>query len=150
MRRALPSVLLAAVLVLGCGSGDNPADPTVDADVAGVWAWFIVDISSSCGPEGVWAGEPVTITQSGTSVTASSNWGSDAGGPHVLNGTVSGNTLTINNPGYPEDGGTTTSTHAVVLQTDGTMFGTESWTWTHATEPSCTGGTGTITAVPIP
>ena len=152
--RTFPSLFLcASLLVLGCGSGDNPADPNVDANVAGVWAWFIEDVTSSCGPEIGWLGVPVTITQTGTSVTASSQWGSDDVGPHVFNGTVSGNTLTINVTGYPEDGGITTATHTVVLQTDGTMFGTENWEWTNPAIPppnTCTGGTGTITALPIP
>jgi hypothetical protein len=144
-----------ALLGLACGSGDNPADPNVDANVAGIWNWFIVDVSSSCGPELGWLGIPVTITQTGTSVTASSLWGSDVGGPYVFDGSVSGNTLTIDVTGYPEDGGTTTATHTVVLQTDGTMFGTENWEWTNPAvlppDPNtCTGGVGTITALPQP
>lgn len=153
MRRVLPSFFLgASLLVLGCGSGDNPADPTVDANVAGTWQWVVANVTSNeCPPEIGWVAT-VTITQTGTSVTASSLWNSDMGGPYVFNGTVSGNTLTIPDVTYPEDMGTTTATHEVVLQTDGTMFGTETWEWmeTPPGTDECTGGMATVTANPQP
>lgn len=46
---------------------------------------------------------------------------------------------------YPEDGGDLSARHDVALQSDGTLVGTETWSWTNG-EGTCADGTSTIRA----
>lgn len=144
------SLLALASLTFACGTTDP--DPGGGgggggggpANVAGTWDWALTETTSTCGSEAndVWV---VTITQSGSDITATSQWGSDVGGPHPFAGTVTGNAVVIPNVMYEEDGGDLSASHDLTLQSDGTMAGTETWTWT-GDAGTCANGTSTLRA----
>lgn len=147
---SLAVFLFVALFSAACG--DDPADPdTADiTDFLGTWSWTVLDVTSSCGPEDLWMAD-VVIARVGTSdtdVTASSRWHADDVGPHVFDGTVSGNTLTIPDVTYTEGGGTLVADHVVTLQNDGRLSGTETWTWT-GPGGSCVNGTADVIASPF-
>lgn len=151
--RTLLSLLFLAATSFACA--DAPSEPgggggggggggSTTADVAGTWNWVVAATTSTCGaePDGTWV---ITITQAGTGITASGQWGSDDVGPHEFMGTVTGNTVAITDVMYPEDGGDLSARHDVTLQSNGTLTGTETWSWTGPGGP-CSGGTSNITA----
>lgn len=147
-------LVLAAAFGVGCASASDPDDGgdggggggggTTAANVAGTWDWGVLNTTSTCGPEadGTWT---VSINQTGTSITATSQWGSDVGGPYTFSGTVTGNSVAITNVTYPEEMGDLFARHDVTLQSDGSLVGTETWTWTGPGGP-CENGTSDIVA----
>lgn len=148
---SLPFLLLAGTFVAGCG--DDPADPdTVEiADFLGTWTWNVTNINSSCGSEAIWSAQVVisAVPGSDTKVSTSSRWHSDDPGPFVVEGNVSGNVLTIVDVTYPEDGGTLKATHRVTLQNNGSLLGTEEWSWSSG-EGTCSNGSADVLAIKTP
>lgn len=65
--------------------------------------------------------------------------------PYTFNGTVVGDSAAITNVTYPEELGDLTARHDVKLQTNGTLVGKESWSWTGPGGP-CSNGTSDIVA----
>lgn len=138
-RRALLISVIPAVLVLACSdSDDNPNQPPPSVNVTGTWT-FDVTITHETG-DCVGDNEPpwqatIDITQVGDAVTATGDWHSNPGtGPHEFGGTVSGNQLVLDGS-YPEGTGTTLALYQLTVSADqNRMTGTETWTWTSATE----------------
>lgn len=156
-------VFVAGALGVACSNGTEPSGGGggggggTTVDVSGTWN-YTLDVTVA---NGVCAGEEfeddppptgtgpemgsATVVQSGTTVTATSFWGSDDGMTHDLTGTISGSTVTVTGT-YPEDGGMTTRTLILTANTAVTMMtGVEEWTWTDGVD-TCADGEATVTA----
>ena len=135
---SLPILTLAA-LALACSSSSDPGDSDPPAfNLTGSWT-FNVTITHETGDcegnnEPPWQAT-IDITQVDDAVTATGDWHSNPGtGSHDFGGTLSGNQLVIDGS-YPEGTGTTLALYQLTVAADGqTMSGTETWTWTSATE----------------
>lgn len=135
-RVSLP-ILAVAFISLGCAD-DEPFTGPTSSDLEGTWN-FGVTITHETGDcegnnEPPWNAE-VEITQVGDAVTVTGDWHSDPGtGTHTFAGTLSGNQLVLDGS-YPEAGGTLLALYELTVNADfNRMEGTETWTWTSATE----------------
>ena len=104
-------------------------------DLNGTWN-YTIDVTAA---DGVCAGDEndppstdaitVTETQSGdpyvTNVTMSGFLGDPS---NVLTGTRTGSIITVSGS-FPEDGGTTTTTHNLYATGENTIIGEETWSW---------------------
>jgi hypothetical protein len=109
----------------------------------GVWNLEVFNVDSTCGPESSWS-STVTIVQEGDSLETTGIKGTS----FIVTGSVVGETVTIGPGAFPEDGGTTTATYIMTINSDTLMEGREEWTWTDGTI-TCSNGTATIRATRI-
>lgn len=120
-------------------------------DLGGDWS-FTIDVTAAYGVcEGEENADPstdtITVTQtaSGTpgifNVTMTGFLGNPA---YELTGTMTGAYITVSGS-YPEDGGTTTTTHNLVVTAPNTIAGEESWTWS-GPGGDCPNGRASVTA----
>ncbi len=139
----------------------------IDANKDTADAVFVINVADTIGIEGTWsmvitvtnatqdcAGEEgvsppvlVTISQSGSGVSVAGFLGDPS---NVLVGTIGGansDILTVSGS-YGEDGGTTTATHVWQLDSETTMTGTESWSWTNGVN-SCPGSSSTVVCTKV-
>lgn len=148
-----PGVYTVNIRVVSCGERveETRTIAVVNSlDLSGNWSFNVTvtaaggDCTSEIGTQST---RTITITQSAT------------GSPDIFNITmdgfvgVQGNILTgqltnwhdVNVSGsYPEEGGTTTSSHSLFVYTANEMGGVEQWSWTGA--GNCPGGRATVTA----
>ncbi|MBW1768500.1 MAG: hypothetical protein JRJ65_15825 [Deltaproteobacteria bacterium] len=133
--------------VCGCGVPDIDRDDNglmgckeICSDVSGTWTLVVSNVKSSCEPEPGWS-SIVTINQFDCSLETTGIKGTSV----IVIGSVDGDTVTIGPGFFKEGGGTTTATYTMTIAPDGSMTGTESWTWS-GPGGSCTGGTADLTA----
>jgi hypothetical protein len=117
----------------------------------GVWA-FVIKVTEA---NGVCAGEAgnsssrqITITQSGRNVTLSGFLGNPA---NQLTGDITldaGLWIVKVSGSYPEDGGTTTTSHRLVVKNTSDISGDEDWEWS-GPGGTCPGGKASVTATRI-
>lgn len=96
----------------------------------GIWYFEVVDVSSSdliqCELEiGRFSAQ---ITQSGPNVTLTDLTGAGV----VINGSLSGTTLTLDDFTIPDDGGFSTNTNIVLDVTPAGLVGVSNWAWCNA------------------
>jgi hypothetical protein len=124
-------------------------------DLSGDWKFhFVVTAAEGiCSPDdvGVESDETIIITQ-GDSMDPNIYYLEFAGFQGSLGNIIFGwltnwNTVQMNGD-YPEDGGTTTTTHNLTLITANMMVGEEEWSWSGGDE-SCPNGRATINAYRI-
>ena len=153
MPRLRPLHLLAAVLsftlVAACGDDDDDGGDSTTVVLDGNWV-YTVDVTVA---NGVCAGEendevdgfPVEITVTdqgdGTYLVTISGFIDDPS--NVVTGTVTGvpeigDDITLTGS-YPEDGGVTTTTHHLTVDSENGLTGTEQWSWT-GPGGTCEGG----------
>ncbi len=121
-------------------------------DLNGTWN-YTIDVTAA---DGVCAGQEnnppstdaitVTETQSGdpyvTNVTMSGFLGDPS---KVLTGTRTGSIITVSGS-YPEDGGTTTTTHNLYATAESALVGEEIWSWS-GPGGDCPNGRAYVTAI---
>jgi hypothetical protein len=124
-------------------------------DLSGDWNFhFVVTAAEGvCSPDdiGVESDETITITQ-GNSMDPDIYYLEFAGFQGSLGNIIFGwltnwNTVQVSGD-YPEDGGTTTTTHNLKILTANMMVGEEEWSWSGGNQ-SCPNGRATITATRI-
>ncbi|UCD25257.1 MAG: right-handed parallel beta-helix repeat-containing protein [Gemmatimonadota bacterium] len=126
MRYVIGFLMALAVFALAaCGDGDC-AEPV---DVAGEWQMVSTVVSDDCGGRENQTFR-MTIAQDGNDVTGETQ---EFG---TFRGSICGDRMELNGS-FPEDGGTVT-VKATLVVSDGSMEGTDSWTWTDGSE-SCSG-----------
>jgi hypothetical protein len=126
--------------------------PSGPANLNGVWA-FAIKVTEAYGACSGEAGGPadsrqITITQTGQNITLTGFLGNPA---NKLSGNITfeAGLWTVNVSGsYPEDGGTTTSSHRLVVKDASSISGDESWEWT-GPGGTCPGGKASVTATRI-
>jgi hypothetical protein len=143
-------ILAAALLVAvsACSENDDPTDVGDGSDFEGFWT-LTVDVTETSG---VCVGEEddppsvreALITQEGAAITATAIW-TDESGSVSLTGTRTGDQITFGGS-YAEDGGTTSALYTLRIG-EGTLNGTEVWSWT-GTGGTCPTGLSTVTGVP--
>jgi hypothetical protein len=124
----------------GGGGGGTPAPTGPTAVFSGTWSITeeTLTATSVCAPEvGTMQTYPVTVTQSGTTISVQTPVG-------TFSGTVSGNTLSWTGQ-YPEDGGIATITSLQVQVSGSSLSGTSAFSWTDGVD-ACA-GTTSITGV---
>ncbi len=126
----------------GDGSGGGGGGSAGCTDVSGHWYFDVTNINSNCGSEQSWI-TYVIIEQSDCSLDTA--WYEEAGVVKVP-GSVTNDTVTIGPGDFPDDGGTTVATYTSTVSPDGSMTGSESWTWSNSSGSYCYGGTGDLTA----
>ena len=133
------SILALALVSLGCADDEPFVGPESDT-LTGTWNFgvtIVLETGDCAGNnEPPWNAE-LEVTQTGNAVTVTGDWHSDPGtGPHTLGGTFDPDTRELVLDGnYPEGGGTLLALYVLNVDADfNRMTGTETWTWTSATE----------------
>ncbi len=150
--RSILALLVGAIAtgLVACGDTASTVTPSATAvDPAGVWTFVIVVTKATgdcAGEEGQTSSDPITITKTGSAppyqVTATGFLGISS---NTLTGTFANNKLVISGS-YPEDGGTTTTTHTLVATDDNHMVGDEDWSWMEPGGGTCPGSAATTNA----
>lgn len=139
------ALVLAAVSA--CTSSSEPTEDGIPFE--GFWR-LTIDVTVATG---ICAGEeddPIEvtdalITEEAGVVTATGIWSSESGSVS-LTGDRSGNTIRFGGS-YAEDGGTTSTLYTLTVA-EGSLTGTEFWTWNGPDGSSCPGSQSTVTGVP--
>ena len=145
--------LASTALLFACGDDDNDIDNGGAVDLNGTWN-FTVDVTvanGACEGEENNTVEPfpieVTVTDANSDGTyeiiaagfidnpSSIVYGAFPGVP------VIGDELVLTGT-YPEDGGATTATYHLTIESATRLTGTEDWSWTNGAT-SCEGGEST-------
>jgi hypothetical protein len=152
--RPLVLALASFALVSACGDDYGDDDDPVTIDLNGAWT-FTVDVTAANGvcegeendPVEPFAVDFIVVDQNddGTyEVSVTGDFG-DAGG--TIAGTVSGlpevGDVIVLSGDIPEDGGTTTSTYTLTVQSTTRLTGTEAWSWTGG-GGTCEDGASTV------
>lgn len=143
--------VVAAALVVAitaCSENGDPTDVGDGSDFEGFWT-LTVDVTETSG---VCVGEEdeppsireTLITQDGAEITATAIW-TDESGSVSLTGTRTGNQITFGGS-YAEDGGTTSAFYTLRIG-EGTLNGSEVWSWS-GPGLGCPTGLSTVTGVP--
>jgi len=112
-------------------------------DAIGVWQFSVFNINSSCGPESSW-NSTVTINQNDCSLETAGLKNSS----NLVTGSVEADVVTIGPEDFSEDGGTTTTTFHLRIESDTEMSGSETWRWSGPGGP-CVNGTAQVTAIKV-
>jgi hypothetical protein len=120
-------------------------------DPAGIWTFYVVVTTANgiCTEVGGASATTVTITKSGAAPVWNVTARGFLGDPNnVLTGTFDErvNRLLVGGS-YPEDRGTTTSSHSLVAISNNRMVGTETWDWSDHQGGTCPGSTSDVTAI---
>jgi hypothetical protein len=116
-----------------------------DSNIADVWSVTVtvtVATGDCAGETGPSPAVPITITQTGSTLSAKGWLGLDS---NVLTGSTggdNGNVVTLSGT-IPEEGGNTTITHIWTLTSPNSMSGTEDWSWTDGVD-SCPNSKSTV------
>ena len=146
--------LCSTALLFACGDDDNGNDPQDPVELNGTWN-FTVDVTvanGACEGEENNTVEPFPIEVTVTDANADGTWEIVAAGfidnpSSVIYGTFTGepsigDELVLGGT-YPEDGGATTATYHLTLDSATRLTGTEDWSWTNGSS-SCEGGESTV------
>ena len=145
--------MLTLVLLLAlpaCSEDGAPTDVGDGSDFEGFWVLTVdvTETSGICAEEEEELDAPseheALITQEGNEITATAIWTSESGSVS-LTGTRTGNQITFGGS-YAEDGGTTRAFYTLTIG-EGTLNGSEGWSWAGPTG-SCPTGLSTVTGEP--
>ncbi len=149
-RAGIAGLTFALLVLAGCSSPAGPSGNTgqpTQTNIAGVWL-FKVNVTAAngaCAGESGLSTETITITQTGSAfpyAVAASGW---IGQPtSTISGSLTATGMVLSGS-YPEDGGTTTTTHTLTRTSLTTFTGTEAWSWTDG-NGVCPNGAATVTA----
>lgn len=157
--RAVLLVFASMGVLYACDDDNNSTTPDT-VDLNGSWN-YTVDVTVA---NGVCEGEensPAStylVTIAAIDPNGDGTWDVTATGflddpAATITGTVTsvtqvGDQITLSGS-YPEDGGTTTTTHRLTIQSATRMTGTEDWSWTGG-GGTCPDGKANITVVKVP
>lgn len=129
------------------GSSDTPPPPPPPppGSITGTWSFaLVVTVATGVcdGEEGDESTEPITITQTGTAVTARGFLGV---ANNQLTGTFNSQNVLQLSGSYSEDGGITTTAYTLTRDGPNQMTGTEAWNWVGA-GGDCPGSASSVVA----
>lgn len=124
--------VISTLFLAACGGGNSSGGGEGSPrNVAGGWSYSWVDTSNTCGEPLEQGSGTLTLSQNGNQVAVNVDGA-------TFSAEMNGSTLSWTDS-YSEDGGTTTETASLTLNSDGQYAsGNVQWQWTNGTE-SCSG-----------